>query len=85
MRMPKQRLTTRENNYMSLSCCGAIEIDNGVVTEVSFRGMPRTHGDMWTNYYKQVKVGDEISQETIENLLSYDGRFNVKSSIEDIS
>jgi len=73
------KLITYENNCMSLSCRGEMNIVNNIVTCITFRGYPRTHGDGWTYYYKTIKKGDKIDKSTIDKILSYNGKRNVIS------
>lgn len=78
----KQKLTTYENSPMSLSCYGECEIENGVIKSVRCKGMARSHGDEWIRFYENSKTGDKVSQETIDKILSYNGRNNVVSTLE---
>ena len=73
-------LKTYENSSMSLSCCGEIEIKDGKVVNVYYKGMPRTGGrDSWFSFYENRKKGDKIETKKIEDILSYNGHDNVKS------
>lgn len=74
-------LRTRENNSMSLSCVGEMEIKNNVVEHSNWHGYPRTNGrDAWTYYYGKFNTGDKISQEEVDKILSFNGRNNIVSS-----
>ena len=72
-------LKTYQNSNMSLSCKGEINILRGVVTNVRFSGYPRTDGDSWTSFYKNMKVGRTITDEQIKHIVSYNGHCNVIS------
>lgn len=73
------KLITYEDNCMSLSCRGEMTISNNVVTDIYFKGYPRTIGDEWVHYYKTLKQGDKISKSTIDKILSFNGKRNVVS------
>lgn len=81
----KIKISTRENNCMSLSCRGEIEFntDNNIISSVSFKGYPRTKGDRWTSFYKNSKIGEKITKNDISYLLSFDGKKNVRSVLLD--
>ena len=72
-------LTTYQDNYMSLSCRGSIDIANGKIVSVEFKGMPRTNGDAWTSFYKRAKRNDIITPEEIKRILMFNGHMNVVS------
>lgn len=74
------KLITYENNNMSLSCRGEITIENGTITEINFNGYPRTEGDGWIYYYRNFfSRGNLITQEIIDKILDYNGKYNVVS------
>lgn len=83
--MKKRRIRTRENNFMSLSCVGEMLIEGNTVVSVSFSGMPRTYGDGWVNFYQNAYEGKRVSDEDIERVLSYHGKNNVSSRIEEVA
>lgn len=73
-------LRTYENNSISLSCNAEVVIKNGIITEIRYKGMPRTENrDSWFSIYKSFKKGQEISEETIKYILSYNGHYNIVS------
>lgn len=77
------KLMTYENNCMSLSCRGTINITDGIINNISFKGYPRTYGDYWVRYYKNFKKRDKITQDIINEILSYNGKSNVVSEFHD--
>ena len=75
-------IRTRENSSMSLSCVGEIVVKDNVVQSVYWHGYPRANGiDVWVSYYDNLKIGDEITQEILRTILSYNGRNNIISSL----
>ena len=76
------KLVTYENNSMSLSCRGELTIKNGIIIQAYLKGMPRTSGDEWTGFYKNAKIGGDITQGKIDEILSYNGKRNVVSSFD---
>lgn len=77
-------IQTRENNYMSLSCRARMRIVDGLVEEIDFNGMERSGGlDSWTGFYKGKKRGDKVSEKEIKEVLSYHGRNNIVSVLEE--
>jgi len=78
-----KKLRIYDNNSMSLSCDGSIIIDeNNIVTEINFKGYPRTDGDGWTYFFKNIKRGDFVSEEKIKSLLSWNKKYNLIAYIE---
>ena len=76
------KIKTYENNSMSLSCNGEMVIENGVIVSANWHGSPRIENrDSWVYYYHHSHVGKEITQETIDKILAYNGRHNVVSKI----
>lgn len=82
MNLVNAKLFTYENSCMSLSCHGSIEIKNGIISEINFKGYPRTYGDGWTRFYKNAKIGNKITEEQIKSILSCNGNYNVVSKLE---
>ena len=76
-------IETFENNCMSLSCRGEMKLDeNNRVIYSSYKGYPRSNGrDRWISFYKNAKKGDEITEDRINNILSFDGHDNIVSCI----
>ena len=71
-----RELIIRESNNMSLSCKGVLLYEDGVIKNLSFKGYPRTNGDEWTYFFNR-KIGNTVSDKDIEELKSYNGRYNV--------
>ena len=82
--MKKRLIKTREKNNMSLSCVGEMLIEDNTVVWVNFSGMPRVHGDGWVSFYQNAHEGKQVSDEQIKAVLSYHGRSNVSSTIEEV-
>ena len=82
--MKKRLIKTREKNNMSLSCVGEMLIENNTVVWVNFSGIPRIYGDEWVHFYQNAYEGKRISDADIERVLSYHGRHNVSSRIEEV-
>ena len=81
----KKILKTFENNCMSLSCKGEIIIEDDIIKSINWHGYPRSGGtDNWVRYYKDLKVGDKIEQNIIDNILKYNGWSNIVSKIEEV-
>lgn len=79
-----QILKTCENNSMSLSCHGEMHIEDGIITRCVFNGYPRTEGrDAWIDYYKSYNKGDHITDETINKILSFNGKNNIVSQLKE--
>ena len=72
-------LTTYENNCMSLSCQGTMKIVDSKIVEVGFKGFPRASGDGWVSFYRDSKIGDIITSDKINTILSYNGKYNIVS------
>lgn len=77
-------LRTYENNCMSLSCHADIKIEDGVIKDIHYNGMPRTEGrDSWFDIYKSFKRGQKIDKQIVKDLLSYHGKNNIISVFEE--
>ncbi len=72
-------VTTYENNYMSLSCKGTMKIIDSKIVKVGFKGFPRVDGDSWVSFYRDSKIGDIITSDKINTILSYNGKYNIVS------
>lgn len=73
-------LRTFEDNFMALSCHAYAEIEDGVIKDVRYKGIPRTEGrDAWFSIYQSFKRNQKIDKQTIEYLLSYNGKHNIIS------
>lgn len=83
--MKKRLIETREKNYMSLSCVGEMLIEGNRVVRVSFSGIPRVLGDEWVGFYRNAYEGKHVSDEQIEVVLSWHGKNNVSSTIEEVA
>ena len=75
-------LKTYENNCMSLSCKGIAVIKDNKIVDLSLRGYPRTFGDRWTGFFEYKNINKIITQEQIDNILSYHTKHNVISRFE---
>ena len=78
-----RKISTYENNSMSLSCCGEMVLDgDNIVVSSTFKGYPRAGGvDAWVCFYKNASVGDKIEEARLDHMLSLNGRNNIVSKI----
>lgn len=83
--MKKRLIKTREKNNMSLSCVGEMLIEDNTVVWVNFSGMPRVYGDGWVHFYQNAYLGKQASDEQVKEVLSYHGKSNVSSTIEEVA
>lgn len=74
------RLEIRENNNMSLSCCGRVDINNGIIRYHSLKGMPRSKGDGWVSFFQNRRIGDWVDEDKIKSMLKWNGPNNVKAT-----
>tara|TARA_R110002050_G_scaffold288861_1_gene441055 strand:- start:1303 stop:1554 length:252 start_codon:yes stop_codon:yes gene_type:complete len=71
-------LHAREDNNMSLSCSGYLDIKEGKIAEVSFKGLARTGGrDAWVTAFENAKIGEKVKHSTIDWVISFNGHNNV--------
>lgn len=74
------RIETHENNNMSLSCWASMTIKDGVIKSKSHKGMPRSGGrDCWMSFYERHNIGDAVSEDDIQQVLSVHGHNNLIS------
>ncbi len=76
-------LYIHENNNMSLSCHGKITIKSGIIRSHNLRGMPRSSGDGWVSFFKNIRIGQWVSQEKIKSMLRWNGQNNVVATFKD--
>lgn len=76
-------LRTFRGDSTSLRCFGSMKINNGVCTEVSYKGMARPGSiDDWFNFYTLTRPGDIITKEQIDSILKLNGRNQLTSTFE---
>lgn len=63
----------------SLACDVTLYIEDSTITEIDSKGYPRTNGDSWFFFIKQFKRGDSITHNTLDLLMSYNGKYNIKT------
>jgi hypothetical protein len=81
-----KKLIVYENNCMSLSCEGSVIMDDkNIITEIHFKGYPRSRGDEWTRFFMNAKIGNIISDDIIDDILGFNGKNNVKAYLEDMT
>lgn len=74
------KLRTRENNDMSLSCLGEMDLKDNIIKSLYYKGMPRANcQDSWFGYYSNAQIGDFISPLTVQKILDYNGKNNIIS------
>lgn len=74
-------LKTYQNNNMSLSCSGELQLTNGEVVMRTFKGMPRACGeDNWYSFYTKTIVGTYVSYNEVKLMLAFNGRNNIVST-----
>jgi len=82
----KRKIKTYENNCMSLSCSGEMTIDSdNVILSRRFKGYPRANGiDAWVGFYRDTNIGDKIDESRLQNILSFNGRDNIVSVVNEV-
>lgn len=74
-------LHTREDNSMSVSCQGRAVIKDGIITEISRKGIPRDRVDDWANFYDR-KINGIVTNGSLNYILSFNGRNGIVSYFE---
>ncbi len=68
----------RDTSWGSLYCRGEMKIKDGIIVGLYYGGSPRSNGDGWYPTFSAVKLGDVVTEESINNCLkTYSGKCKV--------